>query len=87
MYLDLRYRSYPLTLKFMSTLQFKVTGMHCHSCKALIEDVCKDFPGVVDSEVNAQTGEAVVDYEGELDKAKLKSEIEALGEYKVTFKQ
>ncbi len=69
----------------MATLNFHINGTHCASCKVLIEDVCSEMPGVVSCDVNPQTGNVVLEYEGDLDTEKLKNEIEALGKYKVTF--
>lgn len=40
----------------------KIDGMHCGSCKALIEDVAKDVPGVVSCDVDVARGEAVIEH-------------------------
>ena len=60
-----------------------IKGTHCNSCKALIEDFCKEVEGVSSCEVNFQTGEMVVEHNENLDWGKLKKEIESLAEYKV----
>jgi len=57
--------------------------MHCTSCKRLIEDVCKEIPGVQDCQVNFEEGTALVIHDESLDRVKLKEEIAALGEYTV----
>lgn len=57
--------------------------MHCHSCKMLIEDVCKDVPGVQNCSVDFESGQATVMHDGSTDVAHLKKEIEALGDYKI----
>lgn len=67
----------------MQTTTLKIQGMHCVSCKLLIEDVCKDVPGVMTCEVNPETGIATITHEDTLDFTLLKKEIEQLGEYKI----
>ena len=62
-----------------------IKGMHCESCKVLIEDVCKEFAGVTSSNVNFKTGKGEIEHTKPLDKQKLKKEIEALGDYTVAF--
>lgn len=65
---------------------FTVKGTHCESCKALIEDVCKEMSGVSSVNADFKTGKVVVEHSVPLDKKKLKSEIESLGDkYKVVF--
>ncbi len=65
--------------------ELKVTGMHCASCKMLIEDVCQDIGNIVSCTVEVKTGRMVVEHTGKLDTARLKKEIEQLGKYKVTI--
>jgi copper chaperone CopZ len=60
-----------------------IKGTHCVSCKALIEDVCKDIPGVQSCSVDDATGRTEVEHEPSLDTALLKKEIESLGPYSV----
>ena len=62
-----------------------IKGMHCTSCKELIEEVSKEISGIQSCTVDVKGGKAVVVYEGQVDWGKLKKEIEALGEYKVTY--
>ena len=57
--------------------------MHCNSCKMLIEDVCKDIPGVQSCSVDFESGQATIIHDGSVDSTQLKKEIEGLGEYKV----
>jgi copper chaperone CopZ len=64
-----------------TTLHIK--GTHCPSCKVLIEDVCREFPGVKSASVNYQTGETVIEHEGNLDLEKLRKEIESFESYTV----
>lgn len=60
-----------------------IQGTHCASCKALIEDICKDVEGVKSCNVNFQTGETEIEYDENLNWQKLKQEIEGLGQYKL----
>ena len=64
-----------------------VQGTHCNACKLLIEDVCKDIPGISSCNVDFKTGETIIEHEGSVDWSKVKSEIESLGEYKVDINQ
>ncbi len=63
----------------------KIEGTHCNSCKMLIEDIAKDFPGVKSATVDFKTGRAVIEHEGKIDASKLKKEIESAGKYKVSI--
>lgn len=60
-----------------------IQGTHCKACKMLIEDVCKDMPGVSSCEVNFETGETILDHDESLDWVSFKKEIEGLGTYTV----
>ena len=64
---------------------FTVKGTHCESCKALIEDVCKEQEGVTFCKADYKTGRVEVEHAKPLDKQKLKKDIEGLGKYKVTL--
>ena len=69
----------------MSATTLKITGMHCASCKALIEDVVGDVPGVRSCTVDAAAGTASVEHDDALDTAVLVKEIKNLGEYSATI--
>lgn len=60
-----------------------IKGTHCNSCKALIEDVCKEISGIKSCNVDFKTGAAEIEHEENVDWQKFKAEIESLGEYKV----
>lgn len=60
-----------------------IKGTHCNSCKALIEDVCRDFPGINSCNVDFKTGSTEIEHEESIDWQKLKTEVESLGEYKI----
>ena len=63
-----------------------IKGTHCASCKALIEDVCKELDGVTGCTVDYKTGKTLIEHDKELDMKRLKKEIESLGDYKVEGK-
>jgi len=63
--------------------EFTIKGTHCKSCKALIEDVSKEVPGVTGCTVDFKTGKTIVEYNSSIDWGKFKKEIESLGEYEV----
>ncbi len=60
-----------------------IRGMHCGSCKALIEDASKDGTGVTACVVDLKKGNAEVEHESTLNIDLLKQEIEGLGQYTV----
>lgn len=62
-----------------TTLHIK--GTHCASCKAVLEDVFADIPGITSSTVNYETGETVIEHSEGLDWNAIKKEIESLGQY------
>lgn len=63
--------------------KIKIEGTHCWSCKMLIEDVCKDIPGVQSCLVDFQTGETEVEHDENMDWRKLKQEVENVGQYRI----
>ncbi len=62
---------------------FSIKGMHCESCKTLIEEVCNEIEGVTSSNVNFKTGKVDIEHTKPLDKNNLKKEIKSLGDYEV----
>jgi copper chaperone CopZ len=60
-----------------------IKGTHCASCKALIEEVCREVPGVTACTVDFKTGKAVIEHAASLDLMRVKKEIDSLGPYKV----
>jgi copper chaperone CopZ len=62
---------------------FLIRGTHCHSCKALIEDICLDQPGVQSCTVDWETGKTSVEHDESTDLKALTTGIEDSGEYKV----
>lgn len=60
-----------------------ITGLHCASCKFLIEDVAKEIPGVIACTVDYTTGQTKLEYDDRFKIEELKKHIEALGAYQV----
>lgn len=60
-----------------------IKGMHCHSCKALIEEVCGDIPGVRTCIVDVGREKAEIDHDDNVDIGIVKKEIEGFGDYHV----
>ncbi len=66
-------------MKTITTIQ----GAHCNACKALIEDVCTEIPGITSCDVDFKTGITEIEHEENVDWQKFKKEVEHSGEYKV----
>ena len=63
--------------------KLKISGTHCESCKALIEDVAQDVPGVQSCRVDYTTGLTEIEHNEQFDLATFKQKIESLTEYKI----
>ena len=61
----------------------RIKGTHCPSCKALIEDVCKDIKGIKSCNVDYKSGKTEIEHDNNFDLNLLKREIELLVDYKV----
>lgn len=57
--------------------------MHCPSCKALLEDVAQDVPGVTSCTIDPQTGLGVIEHDGSFNFDNLLKEVGALDKYMV----
>lgn len=57
---------------------FRIDGMHCGSCKSLIEDVAKDVPGIVACDVDVAHGQAVVEHTDNFEPSELLAGIAGL---------
>ncbi len=66
----------------MAIISFKVTGMHCRSCKKLVESVLSDLPGVESVEVDKKTGLGTLRHDGQADYGQLASVVAELKDYK-----
>lgn len=62
--------------------KFKISGIHCASCKALIEDACGDIAGIKSCEVDMDGSLAIVEHDDSVDASLIKKEVESLGAYK-----
>ena len=60
-----------------------IKGLHCKSCKVLIEDVVKDIDGVSSCIVDLKTGKTIIEYKDSIDLQRIKKDIEELGKYNV----
>lgn len=61
-----------------------ISGTHCESCKALIEDVASETAGIRSCSVDYRTGEARVEHDESVDWDAFSREIAQLGSYAVT---
>lgn len=68
----------------MTTYNLKIEGLHCASCKALIEDVAGDVSGISRCEVDPVSGMTEVAADTPAAIQELMKEIAALGEYRVS---
>ncbi len=69
----------------MTTTKLTITGMHCASCKALIEDVCMEIAGVKSCSVDVAKGEATIEHDESVGTSLFAREIEGLGDYRITL--
>lgn len=60
-----------------------IKGTHCESCKALIEDVCREISGIKSCSVDFKTGRTEVEHDENFDWQAFKKEVESFGQYKV----
>lgn len=60
-----------------------ITGTHCASCKALIEEVSLEVPGITACTVDYATGKTELDHAGDLDVPALQKAISEVGEYTI----
>lgn len=65
------------------TTTLTIKGTHCESCKALIEDVASETPGITSCTVEYKTGKTVIEHTDTVDWQRFKQEVESLGEYSV----
>lgn len=60
-----------------------IQGTHCPSCKALIEDVCKEISGIASCDVDFKTGSTAIEHEENFDWKVLEQKLDELGKYKL----
>lgn len=63
----------------MTTITFRVEGMHCGSCALLIDDTLEDLPGVRASQTSVKTGRARVDLDATTTPGEIIAAIQGLG--------
>lgn len=63
----------------MKTIELKIKGMHCPSCKMVINDILDDL-GVEKSTVDSKKGTAIIDFdENKITQDQIKKDIEQEG--------
>ncbi len=68
----------------MAKTTLTIEGTHCESCKALLEDVCREVPGVRSCAVDFRTGQTIVEHDGAVDWAAFQRAVAELGgQYRV----
>lgn len=60
-----------------------IKGTHCPSCKALIEDVASETPGITSCVVDYATGKTEIEHDDTVDWNKFTNEVQSLGDYTV----
>jgi copper chaperone CopZ len=60
-----------------------ITGMHCASCKALLEDVIGDVPGVTRCTVDSEKSTGTIEHDDTFTPENLEQAISELGTYTV----
>lgn len=61
----------------------KITGMHCASCKALLEDVARDVPGVISCMIDPKRGIGTIEHDASFTFDTLAKEVAALDGYAI----
>ena len=67
----------------MQKTVLKIQGLHCASCKAVIEDIATEFPEIKSANVDVAGGTATVEHDESFDITKFVKEINNMGQYKV----
>ncbi len=62
-----------------------VKGTDCPSCKVVIEEICKEIPGVTSCKVDFKTGKTEIEHDSTFNKQIFKKEVESIGKYKVVL--
>lgn len=63
---------------------FTVQGMHCASCKHLIEDISSEIPGVESASLDENSKILTLTHSDPIDIESLKKEISSAGSYTIT---
>jgi copper chaperone CopZ len=67
----------------MKRTTITIEGTHCHACKLLIEDICKDIKGITSCHVDPANGQTIIEHGDYFDLNLLRKEIESSGQYKI----
>lgn len=63
--------------------KIKIIGMHCASCKALLEDVARDVPGVTACTINAEQAVGTLEHDASFNFDTFVKEIATLNTYTI----
>ena len=63
--------------------KIKITGLHCASCKVLLEDVAQDVPGVQSCTIDATTGIGNIEHDDSFNFDALVQEVAGLNKYAI----
>lgn len=63
----------------MKTMKFKLSGLHCASCKGLIEDVVRDVPDVQSAQVDSEASSLTIEHGASFEPQTLMDEVVGLG--------
>ena len=61
----------------------QIAGTHCASCKALIEDIAHDVPGIVNCSVDFKSGKTEVEHTDTFDWTAFQKALSEVGEYHI----
>lgn len=61
----------------------QVTGMHCPSCKALLEDVASEVKGVLSSDIDPKTGLGTIEHDEKFNFDDFQKAVAELKDYRV----
>ena len=61
--------------------EFKLTGITCSACKAIVEDICGDYRKISSATADVKKGSLLIEYTEGLDFQSLKEEIESEGDF------
>lgn len=64
-----------------------ISGTHCHSCKALIEEVALENPAIHACTVDYTTGRTEIEHDENVDWEAFGKELAEVGEYVITGRE
>ena len=63
--------------------KIKITGMHCASCKALLEDVARDVPGVTACTIDSEQATGIIEHDTSFSFDDVVKEVASLDKYTI----